>query len=174
VPPDETPVAPTNNPPPPPKIHDPFSLEFYCTGFTVINRNNFTASYEWSISYTILSGTGVLGPFKSASYNTNYYPGVVSVYSGGELMAAGRLPTNCDGSQNTPTPRGTPRPNSTELVKTLIPKVSSTPDILIPVTGVDLGGGNSLQRMFFSMGLGFLGLGFVMNGLSRRRKDLGI
>jgi hypothetical protein len=58
------------------------------------------------------------------------------------------------------------------VVKTLIPHVNTTQEILIPVTGIDIGGGNSLQRMLFSLGLGFLGLGFVMNGLSRRRRDL--
>jgi hypothetical protein len=60
----------------------------------------------------------------------------------------------------------------TKVVKTLLPPITLTPDILIPVTGVDLGGGNSPQRMLFSLGLGFLGLGFVMNGIYRKRNDL--
>jgi hypothetical protein len=169
-------ATPTNTP----TIHDPFSLVFYCTGFTVVSHNNFQASYEWSISGGP-SGTGVVVPLGSVSYDTAYYPGVVSLYSGGQLMAAGYLPTNC-GEQNTPTPpvgtprtpspSNTPRPNNTEVVKTLIPKTSSTSEILIPVTGVDLAGSNSLPRMLFNLGLGFLGLGFVMNGMDRRRKDM--
>lgn len=150
-------------------------------GFTITSNNNDQSSYEWNIGGTTLSGTGSLAPNESVSINTDYYPGVVSLYSGGVLMAAGFLPTNCDRVTNTPTsPASTPRTpapsrtpqDPTQVVKTLIPKVTTTPDILIPVTGVDLGGGNSLQRMLFSLGLGFLGLGFVMNGLSRRRKEL--
>jgi hypothetical protein len=171
--------TPTNTATITPPFHDPFSLEFYCTGFTVINKNDFVASYEWSIGGGP-SGTGVVEPFGSVSYDTEYYPGLVSLYSGGQLMAAGYLPTDCGKKDKTPTPPvrtpRTPAPSRTphdptKVVKTLIPPVT-TPDILIPVTGVDLAGGNSLPRMLFSLGLGLLGLGFVMNGMARRRTDL--
>jgi hypothetical protein len=177
--PTNTPTATSSITPP---FHDPFSLEFYCTGFTVVNNNDFQASYEWNISGGP-SGTGLLQPFGSFAYDTAYYPGVVSLYSGGVLMAAGYLPTNCGKDEKTPTPPvrtpRTPVPtrtphDPTKVVKTLIPPVITTPDILIPVTGVDLGGSNSLQRMLFSLGLSFLGLGLVLNGLARNRKDLGI
>jgi hypothetical protein len=180
--PTNTPETPTKTPTITPPFHDPFSLEFYCTGFTVINNNDFVASYEWNINGGP-SGTGVVEPLESVSYDTAYYPGVVSLYSGGLLMAAGYLPTDCGKKVNSPTPPvrtpRTPAPSRTpydptKVFKTLIPPVTITPDILIPVTGVDLAGSNSLPRMLFSLGLGFLGLGFVMNGMSRRRKDLDI
>jgi hypothetical protein len=178
----DTPEPPTSTPTITATFHDPFSLEFYCTGFIVVNNNDFQASYEWNISGGP-SGTGLLQPFGSVAYDTAYYPGVVSLYSGGVLMAAGYLPTNCGKDEKTPTPPvrtpRTPVPtrtphDPTKVVKTLIPPVITTPDILIPVTGVDLGGSNSLQRMLFSLGLSFLGLGLVLNGLARNRKDLGI
>ena len=157
-------------------------MVFYCTGFTVISHNDFEASYEWSISGGP-SGTGVLQPFGSVSNDTAYYPGVVSLYSGGQLMAAGYLPTDCGKKEKTPTPPvrtpRTPAPSRTpydptKFVKTLIPPVTTTPNILIPVTGVDLAGGSSTSRMLFSLGLSLLGLGLVLNGLSRNRKDLEI
>jgi hypothetical protein len=46
-----------------------------------------------------------------------------------------------------------------------------TPQPLIPVTGADLGGGWSTQTIFFNLGIGFLGLGLVLNGLARSRKE---
>jgi hypothetical protein len=42
------------------------------------------------------------------------------------------------------------------------------------VTGADLGGGWKLQTVFFNLGIGFLGLGLVLNGLARERKELDI
>jgi hypothetical protein len=48
---------------------------------------------------------------------------------------------------------------------------TTTPQPLIPVTGADLGGGWSTQTIFFNLGIGFLGLGLVLNGLARSRKE---
>jgi len=170
--------TPTQTPTITPTIEDPFNLIFYCMGFTVVSLNNFESTYEWSISGGP-SGTGIVPAFGSVSYNTDYYPGIVTLYSGGLLMAAGYLPEDCDESRPSPTPTTppttrTPSSNPTEVVKTLIPPVSSTPDILIPVTGVDLGTGNSLQQTLFNLGLLFLGLGLVMRGFSRKRSELKI
>ena len=167
--------TPTQTPTVTPTVEDPFNLIFYCMGFTVVSLNNFESSYEWSISGGP-SGTGTVPAFGSVSYDTTYYPGVVTLYSGGILMAAGYLPTDCDESRPSPTPTTpptsrTPRSNPTEVVRTLIPPVSSTPDILIPVTGVDLGAGNTLQKTLFNLGLLFLGLGLVMRGFSRNRSE---
>jgi hypothetical protein len=47
-----------------------------------------------------------------------------------------------------------------------------TPPPLIPVTGANLSGGSSTQTIFFNLGIAFLGLGLVLNGLARERKEL--
>ena len=155
-------------------------MSFFCMGFRVVSLNDFNASFHWTIANTDLSGSGVVDAGQTVTINLNsYYPGLVSLYSGQELMASGYLPKTCSGFSNTPTPH-TPVPthtptstlNPTEVVKTLIPQTSATPEILIPVTGVDLAGGNGLPHMLFNLGLGFLGLGLVMNGLARQRREL--
>ena len=43
---------------------------------------------------------------------------------------------------------------------------------LIPVAGAALGGGWRTSTILFNLGIGFLGLGLVLNGLARTRKDL--
>ena len=48
---------------------------------------------------------------------------------------------------------------------------TATPSPLIPVTGVHLGAGGA-QTSFFNLGIAFLGLGMVLNGLARARKEL--
>jgi hypothetical protein len=40
------------------------------------------------------------------------------------------------------------------------------------VTGANLRGGAGLQTVFFNLGIAFLGLGLVLNGLARERKEL--
>jgi hypothetical protein len=181
--PTDTPTDTPTNTPTFTATFDPFGLQFFCTGIRIINMNNFEAPFAWSIDGGP-SGAGTAAPFSSVDIETGYYPGIVTLYSGQQRMASGFLPTNCGEDENTPTPpaitpstprpSNTPRPNPTDVVKTLVPRANSTPEILIPVTGVDLTGGSSTPRMLFNMGLGFLGLGFVLNGLSRNRKDLDI
>jgi hypothetical protein len=176
----------TNTPPNTPTFtatFDPFDLEFFCIGIRVINHNDFRASFAWNIDGGP-SGTGVVEPLSFVDIETGYYPGIVTLYSGQQLMDSGKLPTNCGERENTPTPpvitSNTPRPsntphsNPTEVFKTLEPKANTTPEILIPVTGIDLAGGNNTSRMLFNLGLGFLGMGLVLNGLSRNRKELEI
>jgi hypothetical protein len=72
-------------------------------------------------------------------------------------------PTNTEGPS--PTPTDTPQPGE----PTATPKPHNPP--LIPVTGANLGGGWSTQTIFFNLGIGFLGLGLVLNGLARSRKE---
>jgi hypothetical protein len=153
-------------------------------GFRIISLNSFESSYAWSINGGP-SGSGSLPALGYIDIPTDYYPGLVTLYAGEQMMESGYLPADCDEDENTPTPPaatpGTPRPtntpsrrNPTEVVKTLIPDPNATPEILIPVTGIDLAGGNSARSLLFSLGIGFLGLGLVLNGLSRNRKDLEI
>jgi hypothetical protein len=61
----------------------------------------------------------------------------------------------------TPTPTTTTEPG---------PGPTSPP--LIPVTGANLSAGGSTQTIFFNLGIAFLGLGLVLNGLARERKEL--
>lgn len=156
---------------------DPFSVEVFCTSIRIISHNNFQASFEWTINGGP-SGTGVLEPFGFVDIPTGNFSGaVVVLFANDQEMARGVFPTNCSQVENTPTPptipSRTPR-NPTEVVKTLIPDPNTTPEILIPVTGVALAGGGSASRMLFNFGIGLLGLGLVLNGLSRNRKDMEI
>jgi hypothetical protein len=143
-------------------------------------------SYTWSIAGGPSGNTIPLDQGEFEDITTGYYPGLVTVSSPDQqFTATGFLPTNCGENENTPTPtatkQGTPRPtntptrrNPTEVVNTLIPDPNITPEILIPVTGVDLAGAGSTSRILFSLGIGLLGLGLVLNGLSRNRKKMEI
>jgi hypothetical protein len=76
-------------------------------------------------------------------------------------------PTDTDVPENTPTPTNTQPPSD--------PGSSPTPttdpaEILIPVTGVELPAVSALsQRGFFSMGVLFFGIGFLLHGVQRKR-----
>jgi hypothetical protein len=48
---------------------------------------------------------------------------------------------------------------------------TSQSEVLIPVTGADLTAGSGVPAMFFNLGIGFLGLGLVLNGVARQRKS---
>ena len=65
----------------------------------------------------------------------------------------------------TPVPDETPEP-------TLAPPVSNDPpSVLIPVTGIELGGNSplsDLQNFVFNMGLTFLGLGLILQSVRKR------
>lgn len=69
----------------------------------------------------------------------------------------------------TPVPDETPEP---EADPTLPPPVSNDPPtVLIPVTGVELGGNSplsDLQNFVFNMGLTFLGLGLILQSVRKR------
>jgi hypothetical protein len=74
--------------------------------------------------------------------------------------------TDDPGQTPIPTTTGDPGPNPTPTRK---PR-HNTP-VLIPVTGANLSGGGT-QTIFFNLGIAFLGLGLVLNGLARERKEL--
>jgi hypothetical protein len=81
-------------------------------------------------------------------------------------------PTNTPGPGPSATPTNTPTNTATPvpgIPPTATPRPSSP---LIPVTGAALGGGWSAQTIFFNLGIGFLGLGLVLNGLARSRREL--
>jgi hypothetical protein len=180
--PTDTPTStPTETPTSTPTYHDPFSLEVFCYNIRITSFNDFVSSFAWTITNGP-SGTGVLDPFGYVDIETGYYPGsLVILYSDNKIMDSDYFPTNCEEDKDTPTPpkipSRTPGPsrtprNPTKVYDTLVPKISITPDIIIPVTGLDLAGGGSASRTLFNLGLAFLGLGFVINGLARHRKEL--
>jgi cell division septation protein DedD len=78
------------------------------------------------------------------------------------------------------TPTGTLTATPTTDPRTSTPTTTSEPGAptptlspLIPVTGVHLGAGGA-QTSFFNLGIAFLGLGMVLNGLARARKEIDI
>jgi hypothetical protein len=89
----------------------------------------------------------------------------------------GTTPTP-DDPQETPTPGDpTPTPPTDETPDptqppTLPPPVTTTtPSVLIPVTGMEIGGDSPLdkvQSVMFNLGLGFLGLGLVLQSLRKK------
>ena len=90
--------TPTNTPTNTPTFtatFDPFGLEFFCTGIRIINRNDYSAPYAWYIDGGGPAGTGVAAPLSYIDIETGYYPGTVFLYSGQQLMASGKLPTDC-------------------------------------------------------------------------------
>jgi hypothetical protein len=166
--------TPTETPTPTPKFHDPFELVFTCTGFRIISHNDFESSFAWSI-VDGPSGRGAVVAFGTVDVETGYYPGLVTLYSNGNLMAAGYLRTDCEQEKSPTPPLRTPRTppptftrNPTEVYKTLVPRTSITPEILIPVTGVDLVSYNYSSMILFNLGIAFLGLGFIMTGVNRK------
>jgi hypothetical protein len=75
------------------------------------------------------------------------------------------------------TPTSTPVPTGPPGTSTSVPGgPTRTPQpanpVLIPVTGADLGGGWSVHTLFLNLGISFLGLGLILNGLARSRRDL--
>ena len=82
-------------------------------------------------------------------------------------------PTQPSGSNPTPTatqpggPAVTPEPDDPQ--PTLAPPaVSGDPGVLIPVTGGDFSANSMMQRLFMNLGLVFLGVAFVLNGITNR------
>jgi outer membrane biosynthesis protein TonB len=65
---------------------------------------------------------------------------------------------------------GVKKATPTEVPNSPNPAPSTTPEVLIPVTGANLVAGSSPSVMFLNLGLGFIGLGLVLNGLARQRK----
>ncbi len=79
-----------------------------------------------------------------------------------------------DDPTDTPIVHPTPRPNNTPSIPGEPTDVTTTNTVLIPVTGVDrstqsVGGLNS--ELLVNLGLGLLGIGLVLQGLSRRQRQ---
>ncbi|MGA9531372.1 MAG: hypothetical protein WBR18_01530 [Anaerolineales bacterium] len=76
-----------------------------------------------------------------------------------------------DDPTDTPITRPTPAPSNTPSIPgepQPTPVSTTTTEVLIPVTGVDLTGGGWAQQILLNIGLSLLGLGLVVHGLSLR------
>jgi hypothetical protein len=67
-------------------------------------------------------------------------------------------------------PSDNPPENTPETPQVTIPQTGGTP-VLIPVTGVADDLGSMAPAGMFSMGLGFFGLGTILHGISRRKRE---
>lgn len=156
----------------PPKKLALLQLEAFCSAvpvglnvWRVINPNNVALNFEWNIQGSTLSGIGNVPAGSHVDLVTSPQGArdTFVLYRSGVLQTSTLSATNCLRT-STKVPGSSPTPSAT------VP-VSGTPPVLIPVTGIDLNAGNlPLSHAFFNLSLGFLGLGLVLNALSRERK----
>ena len=156
--------------------YDPAHVEVSCNPYaeqkltwTIYNDNNYPLDYFWT--WSILSepgGMGNIGAQSTGTFTTEFKPATMQIRMGSLQFYI--TPEDCSvpHSDKTPTPRS--RITPTVSIKTVAPPVV-TPEILIPVTGVDQTDGGSLKMLLANIGLLFLGFGLVLNGLARARKD---
>lgn len=143
----------------------------------VINPNNFDVEFSYvvdpvteSVSLLNVGGTAIAPaggtPFTFYVSSTANHVLQITYNLGGEATRTESITNGSDFCK-------------IETVDTPVPTLKAPPaassSLLIPVTGADLSnqfqGGvkPGTQKTVFSLGLGFLGLGLVFNGLSKRR-----
>jgi hypothetical protein len=156
-------------------MKDPIELTTGCTNFTVTNLNPFAVNYSYVIGSGGPGGTGSLEVGEAETIETGYYPGLVVVYVEGfkdpmdaHLMKSGEV---CQKHTTETPPVKTKTPRIVRQQTPEPPPVVGEPDILIPVTGADFGTTLPLNSIFFSLSIGFIGLGLVLNGSARERKE---
>lgn len=168
----------------PTATREPFaqlSFAFVCTlqGTTwrVTNPNAFDVTFSFSVNggaaadFTAPANandlifasapptTGVL----NVTYSNNGDPLELSVVKD-TACAVTQVTTPAPSQENTPVPTLS------------VPRVQSTAAVLIPVTGTDLIGSSSVANLsthatLFELGVGFLGIGMVFQGLARRKEE---
>jgi hypothetical protein len=156
--------------------YDPARVEVSCNPhaeqkltWTIHNDNHYPVDYFWT--WSILSepgGMGNISALSSGSFTTDFKPATMQIRLGSLQFYI--EPEDCNIPPKDKTPTQSPRITPTVKVKTVAPPVV-TPQILIPVTGVDLGSGGNQQMTLLNLGLAFLGLGLVLNGFARARKE---
>jgi len=135
-------------------------------GWTITNPNTYPVNYEINnpdLSSPIIGATPIPGQSSLNIETLLSYGNTVLLYSDGILQASASAKTGCIPS----TPQVTNTPETPQI--TVVPPAGNS-GVLIPVTGVDL---NAFHReipgALANSGLGFLGLGLVLNGIARRR-----
>jgi len=154
--------------------YDPARVEVSCNPYVeqkltwiIHNDNNYPVVYFWTWSSSLEpGGMGNIAALSSGSFTTEYNPATMQIRLGSLQFYIDPEDCNIPPKDETPTPPPPIIPN----VKTVAPPVV-TPQILIPVTGVALGSSGGQQMTLVNLGLAFLGLGLVLNGFARTRKD---
>jgi hypothetical protein len=78
-------------------LSDPFGLDFYCLGFTVINLNDFPADFDWEVEGGP-SGSGSLDIGESVDIDVDpaFAGALVTISFGEDWSLSGNLPTDCE------------------------------------------------------------------------------
>jgi uncharacterized repeat protein (TIGR01451 family) len=132
--------------------------------WVVTNNNIYDVDYEITNgdgTFSFAAGTPVSGN-STASFETPMSAGsTMKLFVGGVLQDTAPAAVGCLPGNFVP---GIP--------VTGVTAPASGGEVLIPVTGVDLGAlSHSLPGDLFSLSLGFFGLGLVFAGLSRKQED---
>jgi hypothetical protein len=154
--------------------YDPARVDVSCNPYaerkltwTIHNDNSYPVDYFWTWSISSEpGGMGNIAALSSGSFSTEFKPATMQIRLGS--LQFNIVPEDCNIPPKDETP--TPPPYNPPKILTVAPPVV-TPEILIPVTGVDMGSSGSQQMILVNLGLAFLGLGLVLNGLARTRKD---
>ena len=134
--------------------------------WTVTNPNDFEINFDWEVIGKPESGNGTVPALGSAEFLTSGGNHTVIVrYSYANLpLRSIEIPAvrTCFDEEVDPT--NTPVPT--------LPQPQSTPSVLIPVTGIDLGDAplSPLHGHLINLGLGLIGLGMVLQGASKQFK----
>lgn len=140
--------------------------------WTITNDNPF-AIPEFEVQNASLDVLGTGGPVpanSSVSIETAISDGgFLTLFVAGIEQGTASAATDCI---QTPPPIVPPPPYIPFIPVTGVIPPAVGGEVLIPVTGVDLGAfGHSLPANLFSLSLAFFGLGLVLNGLARKQED---
>lgn len=170
----QIPGEPTTTPTPHP-TQKPLSLNVssFCgpnsdqlNWWKIVNKDSSDAAIIWKVMPSGSPSDNYLLPGDSNyKFSTPKDSGddKLYVYDGLEnLVTSVSAASDCKQDQATPTAvpaNPNPAPSTSQA------------EVLIPVTGADLNGGSGMRVMFLNLGIGFLGLGLVLNGGARQRKS---
>jgi uncharacterized repeat protein (TIGR01451 family) len=141
-------------------------------GWIIGNENTYPVIYEINkldLSSPIVGPDPIPGESSVTIETLISYGSPILLFSNGVQQASASAKTGCVSVPTEP-------PNNPVVtvvpVTPVNPPTGEGPVVLIPVTGVDMGSfGRQMPGSLASTGLGFLGLGLVLNGIARRREE---
>jgi len=148
-------------------------LSSFCTadplnydGWRVVNNNPYPVSFEFIIADSNVAGVGLVPANGIAEIYTPHGAGngQLRLYSAGVLLGTAKAAMNCVVNENVPP--------EVPIVPTPFVVIPPTGPVLIPVTGAANPLHIPAQRLLFSLSIGFAGVGFLLQGFSRRRKEI--